>query len=82
MIEAVQMYKVGDKMFASKVDATAYANREQYSARVDRFIDSREWKQGKATMARNHILSFLSFEDTAADGDPETDEAVSADFAG
>jgi len=67
MIEAIQMYKVGDKVFANKADATAYANREQYSARVDRFIASREWKQGKDTMARNHILSFLSFEDTNED---------------
>jgi hypothetical protein len=52
------------KVCATEPEAVAEENAEEYSARVQLFIDSRDWNRGQSARAKALITEFLAFEDT------------------
>ena len=63
-VETIQVYKIGDKVFESLEEATAYANRTIYTPIVEQFIESRTWKRGQDTIARRVASDLLAWLDT------------------
>lgn len=62
-IESIECFKTSDgTIFSSKEEAIAHENRAAFSARIDGFIQSREWPRGQNTQARRLITDFLAYE--------------------
>ena len=62
-VATIQVYKIGDKVFESLEEATAYANRTTYTPIVESFIESRTWKRGQDTIARRVASDLLAWLD-------------------
>ena len=69
MVQEVQniIYRTSDgKAFRTREAAEAHENEQRFSHLIDGFINSRQWKRGRDTLARNILVQFLLHREATA----------------